>query len=71
MTHLEIAERYVEWAAARNMTAENVWRCLWAWPALRLTKQEKEYLRVYAERKCPAAGWTRVVRVEPIETLKK
>lgn len=64
MSHLEIAEKYVEWAAAKNMTAENVWRAIWAWPALHLTRKQRQYIKVYAERKCPAVGWTRPIRIK-------
>jgi len=46
-----VAEEYVDWAANKNMTAVNVWRTLYSWPALKLSDNEREYIRVLAERK--------------------
>lgn len=62
-TDLEIAESFVDWAAVKKMTAANVWRTLNSWPALHLTDNEKEYIRVLSERHCPAQGWTREIRL--------
>lgn len=71
-THLEIAENYVDWAAARNMTAGNVWRTLCSWPALKLTRNERRYIKVLAEKKCPAEGWTREIKlIDGLEWVRK
>ncbi len=63
LTPLEVAEKYVDWAAKKQMTAANVWRTLAHWPALKLTANERKYIRVLAERKCPKDGWTQPVHV--------
>lgn len=71
-THLEIAEKYVDWAAERKMTAGNVWRTIWSWPALKLTRNELQYIKVLAEKKCPAEGWAWEIKlIDGLEWVRK
>lgn len=65
-TDLEVAEQYVEWAAARGMTAEHVADTITRWPHLKLTDNEREYIRTLARRHCRPHGWRETLTMKTL-----
>jgi hypothetical protein len=69
LTHLEVAERYVAWAADRGISPESVVNTLTRyWPHMKLSYRERQYIGILAHRLCPAGGWVGILQQQQKNT---